>query len=63
MKRDPRPAIRNSPRRHCLLDVRERLAAVGVEVDYRPAAEFAPYPKQQKAGFADIIRTSNISIE
>ena len=42
---------------------RERLAAVGIEVDYRPAAEFERYLAEQKARFADIIKRGNIKIE
>ncbi|HKA40465.1 MAG TPA: tripartite tricarboxylate transporter substrate binding protein [Burkholderiales bacterium] len=44
-------------------DVRERIAAAGLEVDYRPTREFAPYLKEQKARFVDIIRVGNIKIE
>ena len=44
-------------------DVRERLAGVGLEVDYAPADEFARYLKEQQTRFADIIRTGNIKVE
>ena len=44
-------------------DVRERLAGVGLEVDYAPADEFARYLKEQQTRFADIIKTGNIKVE
>jgi hypothetical protein len=44
-------------------DVRERLAAAGLEVDYRPTAGFGRYLKEQKARFVDIIQKSNIRID
>ena len=44
-------------------EARERLAAVGIEVDYRPAEEFGRYLAEQKARFADIIKRGNIKIE
>ncbi len=44
-------------------EVRERIAAVGVEVDYRRTEEFTRYLKEQQARFADIIRKGNIKIE
>ena len=44
-------------------DVRERLAAVGLEFDFRRTDEFARYLKEQKVRFADIIKKGNIKIE
>jgi tripartite-type tricarboxylate transporter receptor subunit TctC len=44
-------------------DMRERLATAGLEVDYRPTAEFTRFLKEQKAVFTDIIRKGNIKIE
>ena len=44
-------------------DTRERIAAAGLEVDYRRTDEFARYLKEQQARFADIIRKNNIRIE
>lgn len=44
-------------------EVRERIAAVGLEVDYRRGEEFTRYLKEQKARFADIIKTGNIKVE
>ena len=44
-------------------EVRERLAGVGLEVDYGGADEFAPYLKEQQARFADIIKRANIKVE
>ena len=44
-------------------EVRERIAGIGVEVDYRPVGEFAPYLKEQQARFADIIAKGNIRLE
>ena len=44
-------------------DVRERIAGIGVEVDYRRADEFARYLKEQQARFADIIRKGNIKLD
>ncbi|MGZ8202219.1 MAG: Bug family tripartite tricarboxylate transporter substrate binding protein [Burkholderiales bacterium] len=44
-------------------DTRERIATAGLEVDYRPPAEFARYLKDQQTRFADIIKKNNIRIE
>ena len=44
-------------------DVRERLTAVGLEVDYAPTDEFSRYLKEQRTRFADIIKTGNIKVE
>ena len=44
-------------------DTRERLALAGLELDYRRTQEFAPYLKEQRARFADIIKKNNIRIE
>lgn len=44
-------------------DTRERIATAGLEVDYRPPAEFARYLKDQHTRFADIIKKNNIRIE
>lgn len=44
-------------------DVRERIAGVGMEVEYRRTEEFTRYLKEQQARFADIIKKGNIKIE
>jgi tripartite-type tricarboxylate transporter receptor subunit TctC len=44
-------------------DMRERVAAAGLEVDYRPPGDFAKYLKEQQVRFAEIIRKNNIRIE
>ncbi|MBL8382774.1 MAG: tripartite tricarboxylate transporter substrate binding protein [Burkholderiales bacterium] len=44
-------------------EVRERLAGVGLEVDYAPADEFARYLKEQHARFADIVKRANIKVD
>ena len=44
-------------------EVRERLANVGVEVDYRRPEEFARYLKEQRARYVDIIKKGNIKVE
>ena len=44
-------------------DVRERIAGVGLEVDYRRTEEFTRYLKEQQARFADIIKKGNIKLE
>jgi tripartite-type tricarboxylate transporter receptor subunit TctC len=44
-------------------DFRERLAAVGLELDYRRSDDFARYLKDQQVRFSDIIRKNNIRIE
>ncbi len=44
-------------------DMRERVAAAGLEVDYRPPAEFAKYLKEQQVRFAEIIKKNNIRID
>jgi len=41
----------------------ERLAAAGLEVDYRRTEEFTRHLKDQKTRFAEIIRKGNIKIE
>lgn len=44
-------------------ETRDRLASVGVEVDYRPAEEFGRFLIEQKKTFTDIIKRGNIKIE
>ena len=44
-------------------EVRERIAVVGMEVDYRRTDEFVPYLKEQQARFADIIKQGGIKID
>jgi tripartite-type tricarboxylate transporter receptor subunit TctC len=44
-------------------EVRERISGVGLELDYRRTDEFTRYLKEQKARFADIIKTGNIKVE
>jgi tripartite-type tricarboxylate transporter receptor subunit TctC len=44
-------------------DMRERLAGAGLEVDYRPTADFSRHLKGQKERFSDIIRKANIKVE
>jgi tripartite-type tricarboxylate transporter receptor subunit TctC len=44
-------------------EVRERIAGIGVEVDYRRSEDFARYLKEQQARFADIIRKGNIKLD
>ena len=44
-------------------EVRERIAGVGVEVDYRRTEEFTRYLKEQQARFAEIIRKGAIKVE
>jgi tripartite-type tricarboxylate transporter receptor subunit TctC len=44
-------------------DFRERLAAAGLELDYRRSDDFGRYLKDQQTRFADIIRKNNIRIE
>ena len=44
-------------------DMRERLSAVGLEVDYRRADAFAEDLKGQRARFADIIQKGNIKLD
>jgi tripartite-type tricarboxylate transporter receptor subunit TctC len=44
-------------------DMRERLSAVGLEVDYRRADDFARDLKAQRARFADIIQKGNIKLD
>lgn len=44
-------------------EMRERLAVVGLEIDYRRAEEFAPYLKEQQARFAEIIKQGGIRID
>ena len=44
-------------------DMLARFAAIGVEVDYRPAEAFATLLRQQSTMFSDIIRTANIKVE
>jgi len=44
-------------------EVRERIAGIGVEVEYRRTDEFTRYLKEQQARFADIIRKGNIRLE
>jgi len=44
-------------------DVRERIAGIGVEVDYRRSQDFARYLKEQQARFSDIIKKGNIKLD
>jgi tripartite-type tricarboxylate transporter receptor subunit TctC len=44
-------------------DMREKIAAAGLEVDYRPPAEFTRYLKEQRVRFAEIIKKNDIRIE
>jgi tripartite-type tricarboxylate transporter receptor subunit TctC len=44
-------------------DTRERIEAAGLEVDYRRTEVFAPYLREQRARFAEIIKKNNIRIE
>ncbi len=44
-------------------EVLERLASVGVEVDYQRPAVFADYLKEQKKRYSEIIKRANIKIE
>jgi tripartite-type tricarboxylate transporter receptor subunit TctC len=44
-------------------DFRERLAAAGLELDYRRSDDFARYLKGQQVRFGDIIKKNNIRIE
>ena len=44
-------------------DVLEKLASVGVEVDYQRPAVFADYLKEQKKRYSDIIKRANIKLE
>jgi tripartite-type tricarboxylate transporter receptor subunit TctC len=44
-------------------DVREKIAGVGLEVEYRRTEEFTRYLKEQQARFADIIKKGNIKLE
>ncbi|HZN23679.1 MAG TPA: tripartite tricarboxylate transporter substrate binding protein, partial [Burkholderiales bacterium] len=44
-------------------DFREKLAAAGLELDYRRTDDFARYLKDQHVRFSDIIRKNNIKIE
>ena len=44
-------------------EVRERIAGIGVEVDYRRTEEFTRYLKEQQTRFADIIKKGNIKVE
>ena len=44
-------------------EVRERIASVNLEVEYRRTEEFTRYLKEQQARFADIIKKGNIKIE
>lgn len=44
-------------------DTREKINAVGLEVDYRPTSAFGGYLNDQRTRFAEIIRKNNIQIE
>jgi len=44
-------------------DFREKLAAAGLELDYRRTDDFARYLKDQHVRFSDIIRKNNVKIE
>ena len=45
------------------LSTRERFAAIGVEVDSRPAEAFATYLREQRAVFARIVERANIKLD
>jgi tripartite-type tricarboxylate transporter receptor subunit TctC len=44
-------------------DTRERLAAAGLELDYRRTEDFARYLREQHTRFSEIIRKNNIRID
>lgn len=44
-------------------EVLEKLASVGVEVDYQAPAHFADYLREQKKRYSDIIKRGNIKLE
>jgi tripartite-type tricarboxylate transporter receptor subunit TctC len=44
-------------------ETRERIHLAGLEVDYRRTEEFAPYLKEQRERFAEIIKKNNIRID
>ena len=44
-------------------DVREKLSSVGLETDYRNAADMARLLKEQSARFSDIIKKANIKLD
>ena len=44
-------------------DTPEKLAAAGLEPDYKPPQEFTRYLKEQRERYADIIKKNNIRIE
>jgi tripartite-type tricarboxylate transporter receptor subunit TctC len=44
-------------------EVRDRIAGIGMEVDYRRTVEFTRYLKEQQARFADIIKKGNIKLD
>ena len=44
-------------------EVRERIAGIGVEVDYRRTEEFTRYLKEQQTRFAEIIRKGAIKVD
>jgi tripartite-type tricarboxylate transporter receptor subunit TctC len=44
-------------------EMKERFAAVGVEVDARPAAAFATYLAEQRQIFSEAVRRANIRPE
>jgi tripartite-type tricarboxylate transporter receptor subunit TctC len=44
-------------------ETRERIEAVGLEVDYRRTEVFGPFLQEQRARFAEIIKKNNIRIE
>ena len=46
-----------------LPEIRERVAASGLEPDYRGASAMASYITTQRAAFAEAIRVANIRIE
>ncbi len=44
-------------------EVRERIAGIGVEVDYRRTEDFTRYLKEQQTRFAEIIKKGNIKVD
>lgn len=44
-------------------DTREKIAALGLEIDARPQAQFAAYLKEQQARFREIVKTANIKAD
>ncbi len=63
----PRPIVERlaaeTARAMAIAEVRDRLASVGVEPDFRDAATFATHLKEQREVFTEIVRSANIRIE